>query len=210
MKTFVIKAPSIGKKTCSLVSQFYDKGLHRTRTRYLGSFNLALDPRVLPIGIRLRPGVELAHAQLEEIRDWLKQHGLFGRQPKLSADVLELARHQLYEQTQSEGVQVSSPCPLDKATAVLNAAATGLENEAAALRAKGLELTPGLLSYVGIEYTNCRNELDRIKVSANRVRVAFSAFEESLKTARLMKRLKKSVKPANAVCVDFEVTKVTA
>jgi hypothetical protein len=187
MKSFIIKAPAANKTTCSLVKQYYDKVARRTQTRYLGSFNVAVDPTVLPAGIRLRPGVELTSDQLEEIRVWLDLHGTFGQPPTLSAETLEQAYQYFVEVLHDERLHHQSA--LDVVASILVNATLDLEQQAANLREKGVLLSPGMLRYTGTDSSRCCNDMDHLKVLCNQIRLVAMAFEDALKDAHLMKRI---------------------
>ncbi|MEY4757094.1 MAG: hypothetical protein RJA34_1992 [Pseudomonadota bacterium] len=194
MKSFIIKAPAKGKTTCTLVRQYYDKESRRTKTQYLGSFNMGIDRAKLPAGIHLRPDVELNEEQSAEIATWLLHNGTFGRQPLLSDEILELARNQLVDVMHEQFFHVEPQSDLDLASSVLHGAALELQHTAAKLRERGLELSPGLLTYTGIDSAKCLNDLDQLKVQSNKIRSAAIQFEEALKEAKLMKRLNKVAK----------------
>lgn len=194
MKSFLIKAPARGKTTCTLVRQFYDKASRRTKTQYLGSFNVALDPSKLPEAVRLRPDVLLSLEQLTEISDWLKQFGTFWRPKKLPDEVLEQARQYLMEERHHELITGPEQSDFDVSASTLTGAALELQQSAEKLRSQGVELSPGMLNYTGIDASKCSNDLDRLKVYSNRIRAAAASFEEAMKEAKLMKRLNKAAK----------------
>lgn len=194
MKSFLIKAPAKGKTTCTLVRQYYDKASRRTKTQYLGSFNVALDPSILPTGVRLRPDVEIDAEQLAEVASWLKQNGTFGQTPMLSAAVLEQARRHLMEVMHDERMQVHQQSDLELAASILNGAAMDIQHASAQLRLQGIELSSGMLIYTGTDMAKCINDMDRLKVQSNQIRAAATQFEEALKEAKLMKRLNKIAK----------------
>lgn len=194
MKSFIIKAPAKGKTTCTLVRQYYDKVSRRTKTQYLGSFNMGIDRAKLPAGIRLRPEVELSEEQSAEIATWLLHNGTFGQQPMLSAETLELARQQLFGFMPADCFQHEEKAGLDVAVSALNWATFALKDTAAKLRQQGLELSSGLMTYTGTDNTKCRNDLDRLKVLGNKIRSAASHFEMALQEAKLMRRRTRAAK----------------
>ena len=116
MKRFVIKSPKPGKTTVTLVTHRYEpaslnqgRTVGRTRTVYLGSFNLDLDPDGL-LGVeRIGPGQRVAGVALRandcdeqmtfalgssdasDIRKWLLQHGTFAKRKEVERKALEVA-----------------------------------------------------------------------------------------------------------------------
>jgi hypothetical protein len=116
MKRFVIKSPKPGRTTVTIVAHQYDpaslvegRSVGRTRTIYLGSFSLGLDPDRL-LGLeRIGPGqcVEgvslsantcekqtsftLVSSDLSEIRSWLLEHGTFATRQAAERRALETA-----------------------------------------------------------------------------------------------------------------------
>ena len=193
MKSFVIKGPGKGKTTCALVRQFYDKVSRRTKTTYLGSFNTGIDPARLPAGIRTRPGFELDVLTLEDIRAWLEQRGTFGQNSRTSSEVLMEARRQVLAELEETRL-ASSQSNLDAAATVLLEASLEVQARAAQLCADGVELSKGFLTFRGTDPAGCCNDMDFLKVLANRIRAATISFEEALKAARLMKRVTKQSK----------------
>lgn len=187
MKPFVVKGPAVGKTTCSLISQFYDKATQRTKTTYRGSFNAKADPSLLPAGVSLRPGVKLCNEDWNEIRRWLSFHGTFGQPPVLSAEILEEARRQILDERFEEINRLEPQSAIDLAVSVLNEASIDIGRTVTSLRAQGVELTKGMLNYVGTDDARCRNDMDRLRVDVNRIRVAARDFEAALKAAGLMK-----------------------
>jgi len=85
---FVINSPRPGRSTVTMVTHVYDHDTRRTRTVYLGSFSVGLDPDVLPPDGCIPPGsrchgISLSTAattdfgpeDLAVIREWLEVHG---------------------------------------------------------------------------------------------------------------------------------------
>lgn len=92
-KSFVINPPRPGRSTVTMVTHVYDQETRRTRTVYLGSFSVGLDPDVLPTDGCIPPGgrrhgVSLSTAAstafgpeaLAVIREWLEAHGSHRRE----------------------------------------------------------------------------------------------------------------------------------
>lgn len=95
-KSFVINAPRPGRSTVTMVTHVYDQATRRTRTVYLGSFSVGLDPDTLPTGSSIAPGardhgISLSSAatmqfgpdDLAVIRKWLEEHGSHRREMAL-------------------------------------------------------------------------------------------------------------------------------
>lgn len=89
---FVIVKPRPGRSTVAFVTHVYDARRQRTRTVYLGSCSIHLDPESIPAttlsegasahGISLRPTAaagtapfEMTADDVQRIRDWLRRHG---------------------------------------------------------------------------------------------------------------------------------------
>lgn len=106
MKKLVINQPRPGRSTVTMVTHVYDPETRRTRTVYLGSFGIGLDPDVLPTDGCIPPGgrchgVSLSAAastgfgpdDMAAIRDWLVAHGSHHR---------ELAARRLWAQAEED------------------------------------------------------------------------------------------------------------
>lgn len=188
MRPFIIKSPPKGRSTCSMVHQFYDTGLKRTRTKYLGSFSVSLDPHRLPLGLKTRSDVSLSATELSCIEEWLARHGTFGQLPVMSPEQLQSLR----ERVRAEFLADPAFAPvsdIELAVRALAGAAEEVQGEATRLRAEGMRLSTGLLAFTGTDFGKCRNEMDRLKVRTNLVRSAYRRLETAMKNAGVMKRV---------------------
>lgn len=88
MKRFVIVTPRPGRTTVSLVAYHYGEETKRTKTVYMGSFPMSLDPALLEAAPLLAPGqswrglrlsekspISLTPDEITVIRKWLEVHG---------------------------------------------------------------------------------------------------------------------------------------
>jgi len=88
MKRFVIVTPRPGRTTVSLVAYQYVEDTKRTKTVYMGSFPISLDPALLEAAPLLAPGqswhglrisqkspITLNPDEISVIRRWLEFHG---------------------------------------------------------------------------------------------------------------------------------------
>lgn len=87
-KSFVINPPRPGRSTATIVTHVYNQQTRRTKTVYLGSFSVALDPDSVPSEVLIQPG-ERAYGislsaganrpfdaeHLAAIRSWLELNG---------------------------------------------------------------------------------------------------------------------------------------
>ena len=70
----------------------------------------------------------------------------------------------------------------------MHAAALSVEEACSSARDMGVKLSKGLICHIGTDDSICKNELDRIKIHSNRLRVANDAFLSTLQSAGLVKR----------------------
>ena len=88
MKRFVIVTPRPGRTTVSLVAYQYVEETKRTKTVYMGSFPMSLNPALLEAAPLLAPGqtwqglrlserspISLTPGEITVIRKWLEAHG---------------------------------------------------------------------------------------------------------------------------------------
>lgn len=184
MKHFHIKAQRPGKSTCTLVHQFYDKESKRTKTRYLGSFNLQIDPANIPDGLRLRPGVELTDEERLQVVSWLRIYGTFGQPVAIPAEVMAEARRRV----QNELRWRTPVQKLMHAIETMHTAALSVEEASSSARDRGVKLSKGLICHIGTDESICQNELDSFKIHSNQLRAAHDAFLATLQSAGLVKR----------------------
>jgi hypothetical protein len=230
MKKFVIKTPKAGRSTVELITHRYlskeaakAQSLYRgTQTIYLGSFSIDLDPGRLgevqvvcagdaSSGISLRPGVmvdgqpfELDAGDVNEIRDWLLQHGGHVRQQQRVAqlraereETLATLRQQLECEIRAElrqslrtellsELRPSAAVPaLQAAEEALQAAAVALVAEVERLRADGARVSPRRTKSA----VDRDPAVDTLRKATERLRRdAFSEFENACQTAGLMAR----------------------
>ena len=87
-KSLVINPPREGRSAVTLVTHVYDTVTKRTRTVYLGSLSIWLDPASIPANSRIPPGTALHGIRLSPtsgrglepedlalVRNWLEAHG---------------------------------------------------------------------------------------------------------------------------------------
>jgi len=170
-----------------MVRQFYDKASGRTKTKYLGSFNMTTDPTELPQGLRLRPGVAMEDIRIWEVKDWLERHGTFGALPVLPPGVEAKLRERIRAELEQEA-EIARPADLERAAEAISAAAVQLIGAAGYCYATGVKLSKGMLTFVGTDIGSCRTELDRLKVRANVVRAEYQRFELAMKDSKLMRK----------------------
>lgn len=100
MKRFVIVTPRPGRTTVSLVAYQYVEETKRTKTVYMGSFPMSLDPALLEAAPLLAPGqtwhglrlsqkspISLTPDEITVIRRWLKVHGTVATLARLQEEM---------------------------------------------------------------------------------------------------------------------------
>lgn len=214
MKRFIIKPPRGGAQRATLVTHHYDNETRRTKTVYLGSVDIRLDPEQvrqgLAEGIHIKPGARAWSVPFVDdadvrtrIADWLTRHGTFAqtelaaltaKERQLEAD--RVARRQLEAEVRIlieadvraeliAEMERQRLHPVDAAAAAVKAASEALIDEAHRLREAGCRLTS--VRAQGLT-SDGGTQLDVLQAAANRLRLhEFAAFESACKKAGLMK-----------------------
>ncbi|MFG6458391.1 hypothetical protein [Roseateles sp. BYS96W] len=215
MKRFIIKPPRGGAQRATLVTHQYDLMTQRTRTVYLGSVDIRLNPDRLRSGladeeVHIKPAAVACATPFvvdagvrTEIADWLELHGTFA-QTELAAQrekerrlEAELAARREVEAVVRSSIEADVRAelaaemeqhrlhPVDAAVAAVKAAGEALIAEALQLRELGSRLTS--IRAQGVNAVG-GTQLDALQAAANRLRLQeFAAFESACKKAGLMK-----------------------
>ena len=239
MKKFVIKPPKAGRSTVELIAHPYlskeaakAQGLERgTQTIYLGSFSMNLDPgrlagvlRVIggdaSSGISLRPHVivdgqtfELDAQDVNQIRDWLVEHGSYLREQQRLVQIQAEREKELIalrqrleaeirlELRESLRAELLSELKPSAAIPALSAAVDALDTAAAAVTTEVDRLTASC-AHRSTRRLNAAHDsdlgIDALREATERLRrTAFREFEEACQDAGLMKRRRRSGSGSN-------------
>lgn len=222
MKRFVIKSPSAGRRTVTLATHEYVRetgpdGRSRgaTKTVYLGSFSLDLNPDLLRCvehisagetagGITLRPDTYAAGEpftldaeDLEQIREWLVAHGTYiKRRESLEQYRIEEARVRAEERA-----ALASQIEVELRARLTTEIRAAFEAELAAKRVNALDAAAEMLRQAGQVVVE---EAGRLKAGGPRVSARRRAVaDEEVKSAR-QALLARTLRLRKEVFAEFE------